>query len=58
MNAREVNRIVDTICEADVKCPVFAACAACDCNGSNGECPIKDALHVARQAMKQEGGAK
>ena len=58
MNRKEIEKLVNEICNMPWRCPVHDVGADCDCNGAKGECQIKDALILAAKAQKANGGAK
>lgn len=59
MNAKDVNKIVRTVCNSEWQCPVFEAMddkLACGCKGG-ADCPLRKALNLYRDESKK-GGAR
>lgn len=59
MNAKEVNKIVRTVCNSEWQCPVFNAMSDklyCGCKGG-ADCPLRKALNLYRDESKK-GGAR
>lgn len=57
MNAKDVNKIVRTVCNSEWQCPVFETMDdkhACGCEGG-ADCPLRKALNLYRDESKKRG---
>ena len=53
MNAKDVNKIVSTVCNSEWQCPVLEAMGdklACGCKGG-ADCPLRKALNLYREEV-------